>query len=73
MLIAAATTFLALQGRRRLRPPRPLREWALFVAAGFWAAVIVLYRILDRPGSRSAARRALRPALRDLRRPRRRG
>ena len=49
LLIAAATTFLALQGGGGYVPPRPLREWALFVVAGCWAAVIVLYRIADRP------------------------
>jgi hypothetical protein len=45
----AATVFLALQGGGGYVPPRPLREWALFVAAGCWAAAIVLYRIADRP------------------------
>ena len=49
LLIAAATVFLALQGGGGYVPPRPLREWALFVVAGSWAAVIVLYRIADRP------------------------
>ncbi|HEY3191700.1 MAG TPA: hypothetical protein VGJ61_02870 [Solirubrobacterales bacterium] len=49
VLIAAATTFLALQGGGGWVPPRPLREWALFVVAGCWAALIVLYRIADRP------------------------
>jgi hypothetical protein len=49
VLIAAATTFLALQGGGGYVPPRPLREWGLFVAAGSWAAVIVLYRMIDRP------------------------
>jgi hypothetical protein len=49
LLIAAATTFLALQGGGGYVPPRPLREWALFVVAGCWAALIVLYRIADRP------------------------
>jgi hypothetical protein len=49
ILIAAATVFLALQGGGGYVPPRPLREWALFVAAGSWAAAIVLYRIADRP------------------------
>ena len=49
VLIAAATTFLALQGGGGYVPPRPLREWGLFVAAGSWAAVIVLYRTVDRP------------------------
>jgi hypothetical protein len=49
VLIAAATTFLALKGGGGYVPPRPLREWGLFVAAGSWAALIVLYRIADRP------------------------
>ena len=49
LLIAAATVYLALQGGGGYVPPRPLREWALFVAAGSWAAAIVLYRIADRP------------------------
>jgi hypothetical protein len=49
LLIAAATTFLALQGGGGYVPPRPLREWGLFVAAGCWAAGIVVYRMFDRP------------------------
>jgi hypothetical protein len=49
VLTAAATTFLALQGGGGYVPPRPLREWALFVAAGSWAAIIILYRIADPP------------------------
>jgi len=49
LLIAGATTFLALQGGGGYVPPRPLREWALFVAAGSWAAAIVVYRMFDRP------------------------
>jgi hypothetical protein len=49
VLIAGATTFLALEGGGGYVPPRPLREWALFVVAGCWAALIVLYRIADRP------------------------
>jgi hypothetical protein len=49
VLIAVATVVLALQGGGGYVPPRPLREWGLFVAAGSWAAVIVLYRIADRP------------------------
>ncbi|HET8593410.1 MAG TPA: hypothetical protein VFL56_07055 [Solirubrobacterales bacterium] len=49
ILIAGAATFLALQGGGGYVPPRPLREWALFVAAGVWAAVIVLYRVVDPP------------------------
>ena len=49
VLIAGATVLLALQGGGGYIPPRPLREWALFVLAGCWAAVIILYRIADRP------------------------
>jgi hypothetical protein len=49
LLIAGATTVLALQGGGGYVPPRPLREWALFVAAGSWAGVIVFYRMIDRP------------------------
>ena len=49
VLIALATTALALQCGGGYIPPRPLREWALFVVAGCWAALIVLYRIVDRP------------------------
>src|SRR5437773_1136985 len=49
VLIAAATTILALQCGGGYIPPRPLREWALFVVAGCWPALIVLYRIGDRP------------------------
>jgi hypothetical protein len=30
-------------------PPRPLQEWALVFAAGLWAALIVGYRMFDRP------------------------
>jgi hypothetical protein len=49
LVIAAATTFLALQGGGGYVPPRPLREWGLFVTAGAWAAAIVVYRMFDRP------------------------
>jgi hypothetical protein len=49
VLIAAATTFLALECGGGYVPPRPLREWGLFVTAGCWAALIVLYRMADRP------------------------
>jgi hypothetical protein len=49
VLTAAATVFLALEGGGGYVPPRPLREWALFVAAGSWAALIILYRVADRP------------------------
>jgi len=49
VLIAAATAFLALECGGGYVPPRPLREWALFVAAGCWAGLVVLYRMADRP------------------------
>jgi hypothetical protein len=49
VLTAAATAFLALEGGGGYVPPRPLREWALFVVAGCWSILIVLYRIADRP------------------------
>jgi hypothetical protein len=49
LVVAAATTFLALQGGGGYVPPRPLREWSLFVVAGLWAAGIVVYRMFDRP------------------------
>ena len=49
VLTAAATAFLALEGGGGYVPPRPLREWALFVAAGSWAALLILYRVADRP------------------------
>jgi hypothetical protein len=49
LLIAGATTYLALECGGGYVPPRPLREWGLFVAAGAWAALIVVYRMADRP------------------------
>jgi hypothetical protein len=49
VLIALAITFLALKCGGGYVPPRPLREWGLMVTAGCWAALIVLYRIVDRP------------------------
>jgi hypothetical protein len=49
VLLAAATTFLALECGGGYVPPRPLREWGLFVTAGVWAALIVVYRMFDRP------------------------
>jgi hypothetical protein len=55
ILIAAASTFLALQCGGGYVPPRPLREWGLFVAAGVWAALIVVYRIFDPPDFRLAS------------------
>jgi hypothetical protein len=49
LLIAGATTYLALECGGGYIPPRPLREWGLFVATGAWAALIVVYRMADRP------------------------
>jgi hypothetical protein len=49
LLTCAATVFLSLQVGGGYVPPRPLTEWALFVAAGAWIALIVLYRMFDRP------------------------
>lgn len=49
LLTGAATVFLALRVGGGYVPPRPLREWALFVAAGVWIALILGYRMIDRP------------------------
>lgn len=49
LALCAAVVFLALQVGGGYIPPRPLTEGGLFVAAGAWAAVIVGYRMLDRP------------------------
>lgn len=49
MLTGAATVSLALRVGGGYVPPRPLREWALFVAAGIWIALILGYRMIKRP------------------------
>jgi hypothetical protein len=49
LAVCGAVVFLALQVGGGYAPPRPLTEWGLFVAAGVWAALIVGYRMLDRP------------------------
>ena len=49
VLVCAAVVFLSLQVGGGYVPPRPLTEWGLFVAAGAWAALIVVYRMFDRP------------------------
>jgi hypothetical protein len=49
VLVCAAVGFLALQVGGGYVPPRPLTEWALFSAAGVWAALIIGYRMIDRP------------------------
>lgn len=49
LLTCAATVMLSLQVGGGYVPPRPLREWALFAAAGIWNALIIVYLMLDRP------------------------
>lgn len=49
LLVCAATVFLSLEVGGGYVPPRPLTEWGLFVAAGAWAAMIIVYRMLARP------------------------
>jgi hypothetical protein len=49
LLTGAATIALALRVGGGYVPPRPLREWALFVAAGIWIALILGYRMIERP------------------------
>ena len=49
LLIGAATLALALRVGGGYVPPRPLSEGGLLIAAGTWAALIVGYRMLDRP------------------------
>jgi hypothetical protein len=49
LLVGTATLFLAMQIGGGYVPPRPLTEWGLLLAAGFWAAGIVAYRMVDRP------------------------
>jgi hypothetical protein len=49
LLTAGAALVLVLRVAGGYVPPRPLREWALLVAGGAWAALIVAYRMFDRP------------------------
>jgi hypothetical protein len=49
LLTAAAVLFLLLELARDYAPPRPLSEGGLLIAGGVWAAVIVTYRMFDRP------------------------
>ena len=49
VLTCVATVFLSLQVGGGYIPPRPLTEWGLFAAAGIWIALIVIYRMIDRP------------------------
>lgn len=52
LLTCAATVLLALRVGGGYVPPRPLAEWALFVAAGIWIALILGYRMIERPDLR---------------------
>ena len=49
LLTCAATVFLSLKVGGGYVPPRPLTEWGLFATAGAWIALIVVYRMLERP------------------------
>jgi hypothetical protein len=49
LLTCAATVLLSLKVGGGYVPPRPLTEWGLFTAAGAWIALIVLYRMVERP------------------------
>jgi len=49
LLTCAATVLLSLKVGGGYVPPRPLTEWGLFAAAGTWVALIVVYRMLERP------------------------
>ena len=49
VLVCVAVVFLSLQVGGGYVPPRPLTEWGMFTAAGVWAALIVGYRMIDRP------------------------
>jgi hypothetical protein len=47
--VCAATVFLAMRVGGGYELPRPLKEWALFCLAGAWIALILAYRMLERP------------------------
>jgi hypothetical protein len=49
LLTVGATVYLAMRIGGGYELPRPLTEWALFVAAGLWSAAIIGYRMIDRP------------------------
>jgi hypothetical protein len=49
VLTAVAALVLCLQLGRGYEPPRPLSEGGLLIAAGVWIALILVYRMLDRP------------------------
>lgn len=49
VLTVGAALVLIVACSRGFVPPRPLREGSLLAAAGVWAAVLIVYRMLDRP------------------------
>ena len=49
LVTVAATLFLIVRCARGYRPPRPLSEGVLLIAAGAWMAVLLGYLMLDRP------------------------
>jgi hypothetical protein len=48
-LTALAALVLIVRCARGYRLPRPLSEGALLIAAGAWAALLVVYAMIDRP------------------------
>jgi hypothetical protein len=49
LITAGSALLLMVQGARGRRPLLPLREGTLVIAAGIWAALIVVFLTLDRP------------------------
>ena len=49
LLTVGSAVLLIVACSRGYSLPRPLNEGALLVAAGVWAAVLIAYRMLDRP------------------------
>lgn len=49
LVTIAATLFLLLEVGGGYRPPRPLGVGGLLIAAGVWAALIVVFQMADRP------------------------
>ncbi len=49
LLTVGSAVLLIVACSRGYSLPRPLNEGALLVAAGAWSALLIAYRILDRP------------------------